>query len=146
MLVFSWCHSVIAGGREKLVSFTGYLNPFSCRFCEKTVLSSSNAALSHDGKQLIYAETFINAMRCLMKDKYFLQKCVQYNISTTNLTWFSHVFLSLKNSRHVCIDFEVILTVIISVFYNNKSMYTDEVTCILLGFNAITNDLCLREQ
>ena len=75
-------------------------------------------------------------MRCLMKDKYFLQKCVQYNISTTNLTWFAHVFPSLKNSRHVCLDFEVILTVIISVFYNNKSMYTDEVTCILLGFNT----------
>ena len=48
----------------------------------------------------------------------------------------AHVFLSLKNSRHVCLDFEVILTVIISVFYNNKSMYTDEVTCILLGFNT----------
>ena len=51
-------------------------------------------------------------MRCLMKDKYFLQKCVHHNISTTNLTWFAHVFE----------DFEVILTVIISVLYNNKSM------------------------
>ena len=28
-------------------------------------------ALSNDGKKSIYAETFINAMRCLMKDKYF---------------------------------------------------------------------------
>ena len=85
---------------------------FHADFAKKKVLSSSNAALSHNGKQSIYAETFINAMRCLMKDKYFLQKCVHHNISTTNLTWFAHVFE----------DFEVILTVIISVLYNNKSM------------------------
>ena len=64
---------------------TGFLHrilkPFFMQILrkKKTVLSSSNAALSHDGKQSIYAETFINAMPCLMKDKYFLQKCVQYN-------------------------------------------------------------------